>query len=210
MDDDPPSIPAEAAKAVTAASECLGAALIAAYLHGSAVAGGLRPDSDVDVLLIIDGPMNDAMRRHFLAELMKISGRPRAADGRRPLELVVFNRADLEAMPPRSEFVYGEWLRVGFEAGDVPKPEINPDFAVLIAQARQASVTLAGPEADQLLPTIAKDDLRRAIGDARSDLMASLHGDERNVLLTLARMWCTLETGKIVPKDVAAEWAAKR
>lgn len=36
--------------------------------------------------------------------------------------------------------------------------------------------------------------------------MADLVGDERNVLLTLARMVLTVETGHIAPKDEAVEW----
>ncbi len=212
MNHNRPSVPVEASAAVAAALNRFGASLVAAYLHGSAVAGGLRPDSDVDVMLVVDRPMDDRTRRLFLADLLRISGRPNPADAKRPLELVVFSTADLAAMPypPRSEFVYGEWLRAGFEAGAVPQPHANPDFVVVIAQTRQAALILLGPQPRDLLPEIPDRDLRRAIGDARQDLMANLHGDERNVLLTLARMWCTLQTGMIVSKDVAAEWAAAR
>lgn len=32
-------------------------------------------------------------------------------------------------------------------------------------------------------------------------------GDTRNVVLTLARVWATLATGEIKPKDAAADWA---
>ena len=210
--DEQPSVPPLAIEALAAAKDCLGACLVAAYLHGSAVRGGLRPDSDVDILLVIDGAMRDETRRRFVTQLMTISGRPRSADGRRPLELVVFNQADLQPLPypPRSEFLYGEWLRDGFGAGAVPQPETNPDLAVLIAQTRQAAVTLAGPPARELLPEVSTDLLRRAIADAHGRVLSDLLGDERNVLLTLARMWRTLETGEIVPKDVAAEWAMRR
>lgn len=38
-------------------------------------------------------------------------------------------------------------------------------------------------------------------------LLSGIEGDERNVVLTLARMWFTALTGEIVSKDVAAEWA---
>ncbi len=38
-------------------------------------------------------------------------------------------------------------------------------------------------------------------------LIASLKGDERNVILTLARMWFTASTGEFSSKDQAAEWA---
>lgn len=190
----------------------MGASLVAAYLHGSATMGGLRPSSDVDVLLVVDDTMPKAIRRHFLSDLMRISSHPQRDDARRPLEVIVFTTPDLEKLtyPPRSDFVYGEWLRKAFEAGAVPEPQPDPEFTVVLAQARQASQTLAGPEPAHLLPVIADHDLRRAIGDARKGLIAAMEGDERNVLLTLARMWCTLTTGKIVPKDTAADWVLPR
>lgn len=41
-------------------------------------------------------------------------------------------------------------------------------------------------------------------------LIKGIKGDERNVILTLARMWLTVAVGEISPKDVAAEWATPR
>ena len=38
-------------------------------------------------------------------------------------------------------------------------------------------------------------------------LLAGYKGDERNVLLTLARMWFSLETAEMTTKDKAAAWA---
>lgn len=35
-------------------------------------------------------------------------------------------------------------------------------------------------------------------------------GDERNVVLTLSRIWYSAATGKIAPKDVAANWVMER
>ena len=46
--------------------------------------------------------------------------------------------------------------------------------------------------------------------DVVPDILADLDGDVRNVLLTLARVWFTLETGTIAAKDVAADWALAR
>ena len=40
--------------------------------------------------------------------------------------------------------------------------------------------------------------------------MNNLNGDEINVLLTLARMWFTLETGEISTKDIAAQWVLEK
>ena len=45
------------------------------------------------------------------------------------------------------------------------------------------------------------------IENIRRQSLASIEGDERNVILTLARMWLTSSSGRICSKDQAAEWA---
>jgi predicted nucleotidyltransferase len=210
---DKTKIPVEASKALPVVKKSFGNSLLSVYLHGSAVAGGLRPNSDVDLLAVIDQPTTYAVRKNLVAELMEVSGRyPAPLGGPRPLELIVFQRTDLATLsyPARSEIVYGEWLRDAFEAGEVPEPVSDPEFTLLLAQARNEATALMGPQATEILPAIPDADIRRAIGDALPSLLDALEGDERNVLLTLARMWRTLVEGDFVPKDVAAQWAIPR
>jgi predicted nucleotidyltransferase len=204
-------IPPEAENALKLVKRELADSLVAAYLHGSVVAGGLRPDSDVDLLVVVDRALTHEDRGHLVNELMKISGRV-GDPSRRPIELTIVQMDDLSSStyPARCELLYGEWLREDFETGTVPEPHRDPEITLMLAQARQEAKTLVGPDADELLPSIPQSDVRRAIGDALPALLAAFEGDERNVLLTLARMWHTLETGEFVPKDVAAEWAANR
>jgi len=53
-------------------------------------------------------------------------------------------------------------------------------------------------------------EIRRAIEFSLPALLDWLEGDERNVLLTLARMWRTLSIGEFVAKDMAADWAMRQ
>lgn len=205
--------PEEALQGLAVLQRCFGNSLLAVYLHGSAVSGGLHPNSDVDLLAVIDRPATHAVRERLIAGLLSVSGRyPVAPAGRHPLELTVLHRADLTSLayPAKTEFVYGEWLRDAFEAGEVPKPGADPEFTLLLAQARNQAISLIGPPPTDVLPIIPRSDICRAIGDAFPELLDRLKGDERNVLLTLARMWRTLIEGDFVPKDVAAEWAIPR
>ncbi len=193
-----------------ALQEIFGNALQAVSLHGSAVSGGLKPHSDIDLLAVVDRSMTDGQRRDLLASLLGLSGRyPAAAGSPRCLELIVFLRSDLlgTSYPARAEFVYGEWLRDAFEAGDLPAPACDPEYTLLLAQARQQAVSLFGPSLSVFLPEVPFKHVLRAMGDAIPMLMDGLRGDERNVLLTLARMWCTASTGEFVTKDAAAAWA---
>lgn len=210
MDRNHAAIPEEAAKALIVLQECLGSSLQAVYLHGSAVNGGLRPNSDVDLLAVCDRNPAPETSALLVDRLMQISGRHPVAPGMpRCLEVMLFLRQDLTASryPARCAFIYGEWLRDEFEAGIVPQTHTDPEYTLVLAQAGQEAISLVGPTREHLLPSVPHGDVRQAIADSLPALIGNLVGDERNVLLTLARMWYTLETGTFVPKDAAAEWA---
>lgn len=187
--------------------------LLAVYLHGSAVSGGLQPQSDIDLLAVIDSPISEAQRKSLLSALLRISGRhPAPPGGPRCLEVMVFLETDLVApdYPARAEFIYGEWLRDAFEAGELPMPVSDPENTLVLAQAGREAHLLFGPDTTQLLPNIPSDQIRRAMRDALPALLDGLRGDERNALLTLARMWRTASTGEFIAKDTAAAWAVSR
>ena len=209
----PRETPAEAEAALRLLQRQLAGTLGAVYLHGSCVAGGRRPQSDIDLLAVIERPLTAEERACLTAELMALSGRyPVDPAGRPPLEVIIFHRADLAALsfPPRYELLYGEWLRDDYAAGKPAGPGADPELTLVLAPARQDAEALFGPPASALLPAISEADIRRAIKAVLPALISTLEGDERNVLLTLARMWRTLSVGDFVAKDVAADWAAAR
>ncbi|MBO6814234.1 MAG: DUF4111 domain-containing protein [Rhizobiaceae bacterium] len=188
-------------------------ALLGVYLHGSAVSGGLQPQSDIDLLAAVQSELTESQRNGLLLDLLHLSGRhPAVPGGARCLEVMVFSQAELNRSdyPARAEFVYGEWLREAFEAGETPMPERDPEYTLVIAQAHQEAIPLFGPPRSELLTGVSREHVNQAMRDSLPDLLNGLHGDERNALLTLARMWHTASTGKFVTKDAAAEWAISR
>lgn len=207
------NVPAEASSALPLLKHRLGRSLSAVYLHGSAVAAGLRTRSDVDLLAVVEEVVPASIRADLSSDLLAVSGHyPFDRLGRRPLEVIIIRRTDLEGLPypARAEFVYGEWLRTALESGAIPEAEANPEFTLLLAQAREEAVPLIGPDITDLVPVIPSAIIRKAIGDLLPELIRAVEGDERNVLLTLARMWNTATTGQFVSKDSAAEWAAAK
>ena len=70
-------------------------------------------------------------------------------------------------------------------------------------------VLLANPDVIVLadVPATPIEHIRQAMRDGVEPLYEGLRGDERNVLLTLARMWRTGVHGDFVTKEQAAEWA---
>lgn len=187
----------------------LGDAVLGAYLHGSAVMGGLRPTSDVDVLVVLGRPTTVAERQALVDRLLDISGRRARSGPARPVELTMVVQSDVRPWryPPSVEFQYGEWLRDACEAGVLPAPAPNPDLAPLILMTLAGDHALFGPRPAEVLDPVPIDDVRRAILASVPGLLADLETDTRNVLLTLARVWSTLATGEIRTKDGAADWA---
>ncbi len=176
------------------------------YLFGSSVVGGLRPASDLDLLVVTGRSLTTEDRKGLVRFLVQFSGRRATVAAGRPLELTSVVRGQVVpwGYPPVCDFLYGEWLRDEFESGSVPQPHVNPDLAVGFTTLHQHARVLRGPDPSELLPEVPVEDLRQAVRDSLEPLLGDLAGDERNVLLTLARMVVTLESDLIVSKDDAA------
>ncbi|MER8006597.1 aminoglycoside adenylyltransferase family protein [Streptomyces sp. NPDC094149] len=187
----------------------LGPNAIGSYLHGSSVLGELRPASDVDVLVVSRRSMDERARRKLLSGVLRISG---STNQIRPVELTVVVQCEVRPWryPPNCDFLFGEWRREEYEAGEVPLPEAMPDLALLIATTLIGDHPLTGPRPAQILDPVPQADLVRASLAGIPNLLGDLDSDARNVLLTLARIWTTVATGQIKSKDAAAEWALAR
>ena len=205
---------AQLARVVDLARDVLDAHLAAAYLFGSAVLGGLQPDSDLDVLVLTRRPTTSAEKRALVEQLLAVSGRQTATGRWRRVELTVVVESELTPWryPPRFDFQYGDWLRSEFERGNLePWPTAeNGDLATLLTMVRRYGEPLVGPPAEDVVPPVPEADLRVAMVGDLETLLEDLEPDTRNVLLTLARIWCTLVTGEIRTKDEAATWALER
>ena len=199
--------------ALDAVRAILGGDLLGAYLYGSAVAGGLRHRSDLDLLVISGRPTTPDEKGRLITGLMRLSGR-RATDGpARSLEVSIVERAAVRPWryPPVLDFQYGDWFRKDYESGEfTPWDSPNADVAVLLTAAFGANERLVGPALEDLVDPVPRDDLDQAMLDGVAGLIDDLADDTANVLLTLARIWNTLATGEINPKDVAARWALER
>lgn len=203
----------QAQRVVGLAREVLADAVIGAYLHGSAASGGLQLTSDIDVLVVARRPTSPSEKRALIERLLPISGRGDPTGQSRSVELTIVVQGDVRPWhyPPRMEFQYGDWWRGEFERGDVtPWESPNPDLALQLEMVLQADQPLFGPPPSEVLDPIPPADVRRAMLDGIPSLLSDLDGDERNVVLTFARIWMSLATGMIRSKDAAADWALPR
>ena len=197
---------------VAVVRDVLGERIVGAYLHGSAVLGGIRPRSDIDVLAVSSRPTTPEEKRLLVERLIAITG---ITDPGPPwtveLTIVVESEVRPWRYPPRLDFQYGEWVRHAFEGGNyAPWKERDPDLALLITVALQGNRPLLGPAPAEVFDPVPPSDCTRAMLDGLAGLLARVDDDTRNVLLTLARIQCTLATGEIRTKDRAADWVLHR
>lgn len=205
-------IPREALCANDLIKKLIGKQVIGIYLYGSAVEGGLQNESDVDILVITNQSLLEKTRKAMTEQLLSISGKIGNKEGLRYLEVTVVNKEDLSpwSFPPKHDYMYGEWLRDQFEKGEIPEPANDPDLVLLLAQAREKSITLFGKNIAGVLDPVPAKDIQKAVKASLPELTSDIKGDDRNVILTLARMWFTADTGEITSKDQSAKWVIQK
>ena len=187
----------------------LGPDLLGIYLYGSSLVGGLQKYSDIDLFVVINRATIPEEKAKLITNLLKISG-IYMKSSKLPIEMTLVEKRKINPWqyPPHFDFQYGEWLRESFEKGIIEPWESYemPDLAVIITQVLLKSETLWGIKPEQLLVEVPYHDFMKAMLHDVNRLAADLEHDTRNVLLTFARIWSTLETNTIRSKPAAAEW----
>lgn len=185
----------------------LESSILGMYLYGSSVNGGLEKYSDIDLFVVSERATTDKEKKKLVNHLLQISG-IYMKSSKLPIELTIVVKSDINPWhyPPKFDFQFGDWLRMKFESGIIePWPtKVMPDLALLITQILLASETLFGPRPNELLCSVPYRDFILATKAALKNLMADIHTDTRNVLLTYARIWNTIETNTIRSKPAAA------
>lgn len=182
--------------------------LLGVYLYGSYVESGLKTNSDIDFLVILNRDMTYQEKEQLISKIMPISKSIGADSNLRYIELTVLNYNDNVpwTYPPTEDFVYGEWLREDYLNNIIPTKKTNSDLAILLYQARSNSISLYGDKnIKNLVPEIPLNDLQKAIEDASRVLIGDYEGDETNVILTFCRMILTYITGEVYSKETAGQ-----
>lgn len=191
----------------------LGTDLLGVYLYGSAVIGGLHKYSDIDLFVVTGRATTEDEKNRLASSLLNISGLY-MKDVKRSIEMTIVQKTVVNPWhyPPHCDFQYGEWLREGFESGNIVPLHTHemPDLALLITQLLLKSQTLWGTAPEQLLEPVPCHDFVQAMIHDLEKLSSDLADDTRNVLLTYARIWSTLATDEIRSKPAAADWVISR
>jgi len=210
----PESIAEQVSETLSVLQKHLNHTIQAIHLFGSAVDGGLKPLSDIDLLVTVNAPVDQSTSGALMSALLSVSAYPGTDASLRGLEVTVLTRADVMPWryPARRQMQFGEWLRGDIRAGVIEPPMIDHDLAILLTKVRRHSVALYGPPAQEFFDEV-------PVGDVHRALLATLAlwnteddwtGDEQNIVLALMRIWYTAMTGDIAAKDAAADWAVPR
>jgi predicted nucleotidyltransferase len=192
----------------------LGDDLIGAYLHGSAVLGGLKPRSDIDVIAVTTRPTTQDQKRRLAELLLELSGPPEPPGPPRPIEfdLVVASEIRPWRHPAKFDFHYSELWRKQFENGNVEpwSSRTNLDLASVITMTLVGGGTLSGPPPAEVFDPVPRRDYVDAVLRDTKTVDDYLSWDTRNVVLTLPRIWTAIATDSVHSKDSAAQWALAR
>lgn len=191
----------------------LGPHHVGTYLHGSLAAGSFYPPkSDVDVLFIVDAPLDAETRRQF-AIAAALANRRRPIIGSLECSVVRQSALTERLHPMPFEVHFGEeWtddiLSNRFDFG---VDRTDPDLAAHIQATVEFGVVLAGPEVADVFTAFPRADF---VDSIRRDLTWILEGE--NILespfygvLNVARILWVLEAAspRLVPsKAEAGEW----
>jgi predicted nucleotidyltransferase len=75
--------------------DVLGEDAVGAYLHGSVALDALKPDSDVDVLVVSRRPTTSREKRALIDRLLRMSGRGDPSGEARPIELTIVVESEI-------------------------------------------------------------------------------------------------------------------
>lgn len=183
--------------------------LFAIYLYGSAVDGGLGPESDLDLLVVVTQPLTHAQRQQLAKALLTLS---HPIGGlQRALEVTVLLKEEVISgrYPLSYEVQFGEWLREELIDGGELSAQNDPDISILLKKAHMHHRTLFGPDLTSWLNEIPDQQLWQAMADLYPSIVVHWDedGDERNQILALCRIYFSLMSlGEIVSKSHAAQW----
>lgn len=199
------------AEVVAAISGVLADELVGVYLHGSLAMGSFhRPKSDLDVLVVSGGPLDEGARRELATALLACHDR-RPVIGALELSVITAAVAASPTHPMPYELHFSESWTDAVRRGDAGPKGVDPDLSAHVVATRERGAVLLGPPAAEVLGAVPDAAFRAAID---ADLAWIL--DERGIhespfyaVLNCCRALHLAQADEItiLSKDEGARWA---
>ena len=196
-----------------AARAALGGNLVGVYLHGSAAMGCYTPAvSDLDFIVVVDGPMTDEQRRAFMDGVVRLDAR---APGKGIEMSVVTGEACRPfAWPTPFELhwsrMHADWY--ARDPGDYIRKMrgTDGDLAAHFTVIRERGVCLWGAAIGEVFAPVPGECYVDSIWEDVCDAEDGIAGNAVYLTLNLARVLAYLEDGKVLSKREGGAWALKR
>jgi hypothetical protein len=203
---------------LTGIQAILGGQLTGLYLVGSLALGDFQPrESDLDLLIVTAGALADE-RVAALRDLHQRFDHSASVWAARLDAVYIPLEALREASAPEERYPVLHWpepltleqLESGLEGG----------WSIWRYTLREHGIAISGPAPRSLLDPVPSKELRRASAAIVEEWSARAHADPEwvaglrvrqehtYVVLTLCRLLCTLDTGSVASKPVAARWVS--
>ena len=157
--------------------------------------------------------LDETTRRALINDLLETSASPGESEILRAVEVTIVVHDDIIPWryPAKRELQFGEWQRNDILAGIFEPATIDIDLAILLTKAREHSVALVGPAAEELFDPVPEQDLFEALNETLTlwNSPPDWAGDERNVVLTLSRIWYSAKSRRRMSLPTG-QWSACR
>lgn len=184
---------------------------IGMYLHGSLANGGFDQHSDIDIVIVTEGPISETKFEALqkMHEMIAVIDSP----WRNQLEVSYLPKDALRRFDPANnrhpmlERGTGEKLRIIAH---------ESDWVIQRHILRERGIVVTGPDPKMLIDPVSPNELRKAVADGLPLWLNPILADPSEVdtrgyqsffVLSLCRMLYTLKYGEIISKYEAAEWA---
>ncbi|WP_176455430.1 nucleotidyltransferase domain-containing protein, partial [Klebsiella pneumoniae] len=106
----PAEISVQLSQALNVIEHHLGSTLLAVHLYGSALDGGLKPCSDIDLLVTVTAQLDETVRQALFVDFLEVSASPGQSEALRALEVTIVVYGDVVPWryPARRELQFGE------------------------------------------------------------------------------------------------------
>ncbi|MDE7262846.1 MAG: DUF4111 domain-containing protein [Oscillospiraceae bacterium] len=195
-----------------AAREAFGGSLVGVYLHGSAAMGCFHPEtSDLDLLLVAEGPVSDAAKLAFMERALELNELAPA----KGLEFSVVRR---EVCRP---FVYPAPFELHFSNAhlkacreDLPRyvarmRGVDKDLAAHFTVINACGVVLYGEAVSQVFAPVPRADYLDSILNDIGDACREITGNPVYYTLNLCRVLAQVREGLVLSKQSGGEWGLR-
>ncbi len=180
------------------------------YLHGSAVMGCFNPDkSDIDLIVVVDEPMGDPVKREFMDMVVMLNERGPA----KGIEMSVVTKdvCDPFVYPTPFELHFSEahlnWYRTDPDDYIRKMNGTDKDLAAHFTIIKNRGKCLAGAAVDEVFADVPAADYLDSIYDDIAGAVEDISVDTMYLTLNLARVLAYVKDGLILSKKEGGEWA---